>query len=710
MMTTLASISRVARRQSMKALMRHRHWIPATIAVNDSNIFQATRSLHNESNDNSKSSLIDKDGFLQFNTLHEMINNATALYGSNPLFGTHATTESPQDGNNNFQWMTYSQFGTNVAQCRSVLKHLGVQSHSKVGIISNNRHEWATIAAATYSLNATLVPMYEAQLPKDWTYILNDAGCCTLFCSSEDIYLRARKETLPNTPSVGERVICLDAPMGEPHSFGGAMARAREEISVGKEDVSVVEPLAEDLANLIYTSGTTGKPKGVELIHSNQVSNIKAGREMGDDPSDFPLAQDRSLAFLPWAHSYGQTCELWALLAHGASMGICRGIPHILDDLQMVKPTLLYAVPTLYKKVHDGVINTMQNASPIQQTLMRSALRLGKANAAHRNNGGADNDNLGVAPPLGLVDGLKHKLLDDIVLSKIRDRFGGNLRAGFVAGAACPKEIIHFMDAIGIPVCEGYGLTETSPVIALNVLSRRKAGSVGQVLKGVDVWIVDSEGKALGPGQEGEICCSGPNVMKGYHNNSTATDEVITLAPDGKSKLFHTGDLGNIGVDGFLSVTGRLKEQYKLENGKYVCPTPIEEAIGMSRFISQVVISGANRPYNVALIVPDWLAIRLELRLSESDTSEEELVNDDRVKGLISAEIKLNCYNIKKFEVPMAFLIVSPFTAANNMVTPKMSIRRHVVMKSYEDMISDLYDGNVRGGGYLRNQQEQEVA
>mmetsp|Transcript_15704 Transcript_15704/g.28479 ORF Transcript_15704/g.28479 Transcript_15704/m.28479 type:complete len:713 (+) Transcript_15704:214-2352(+) len=712
MMTTLVSISRAARRQSMKALMRDRHPVPAAIALNCSDRFQATRSLHNERNDNGKSSLIDKDGYLQFNTLHEMINNATALYESNPLFGTHATTESSQDGNNNnFHWMTYSQFGNNVAQCRSVLKHLGVQPHSKVGIISNNRHEWATIAAATYSLNATLVPMYEAQLPKDWTYILNDAGCCTLFCSSEDIYLRARKETLPNTPSVGERVICLDAPMGEPHSFGGAMARAREELGVGKEDgVGVVEPLAEDLANLIYTSGTTGKPKGVELIHSNQVSNIKAGREMGDDPSDFPLAQDRSLAFLPWAHSYGQTCELWALLAHGASMGICRGIPYILDDLQMVKPTLLYAVPTLYKKVHDGVINTMQNASPIQQTLMRSALRLGKANAAHRNNGGADNDNLGGAPPLGLVDGLKHKLLDDIVLSKIRDRFGGNLRAGFVAGAACPKEIINFMDAIGIPVCEGYGLTETSPVIALNVLSRRKAGSVGQVLKGVDVWIVDSEGKALGPGQEGEICCSGPNVMKGYHNNPTATDEVITLAPDGKSKLFHTGDLGNIGVDGFLSVTGRLKEQYKLENGKYVCPTPIEEAIGMSRFISQVVISGANRPYNVALVVPDWLAIRSELRLSESDTSEEELANDGRVKGLISAEIKLNCYNIKKIEVPMAFLIVSPFTAANNMVTPKMSIRRHVVMKSYEDMISDLYDGNVRGSGYLRNQQEQEVA
>jgi len=277
------------------------------------------------------------------------------------------------------------------------------------------------------------------------------------------------------------------------------------------------------------------------------------------------------------------------------------------------------------------------------------------------------------------------------------------------------------MDSIGIPVCEGYGesrlclfagityihsksnhqrcttyahiicihhththtpsgLTETSPVIALNVLSQRKAGSVGQVIPGVHVWIVDSEGNALGPDQEGEICCSGPNVMRGYHNNPEATDEVISLAPDGKSRMFHTGDLGKLGSDGFLSVTGRLKEQYKLENGKYVCPTPIEEAIGMSRFISQVVVTGANRPYNVALVVPDWVSIRSELGLSDEDVSEEELVNDDRVKGLISAEIKLNCYDIKKFEIPVAFLFVSPFTAENNMVTPKVSITYLVLL------------------------------
>ena len=377
-------------------------------------------------------------------------------------------------------------------------------------------------------------------------------------------------------------------------------------------------------------------------------------------------------------------------------MGICRGIPQILEDLQLTQPTLLFAVPTLYKRIYDGVINLMNNASPIQQGLMRAALRIGKANAAHKN-GIIGGDGV-AAPPLSFVDRLMFKLLDEIVLSKIRGRFGDNLRVGFVAGAACPKEIVNFMDSIGIPVCEGYGLTETSPVIAMNVLGRRKAGSVGHVLNGVQVWIVDPDGKPLERDKEGEICCSGPNVMRGYHNNPDATNEVITLSPDGKTKMFHTGDLGKLEADGFLSVTGRIKEQYKLENGKYVCPTPIEEAISMSRFISQVVVNGANKPHNASLIVPDWLAIRSELGIA-LDATEEELVNDDRVKGLIASEIKLNCYNIKRYEVPRMFLIVSPFTAANSMLTPKMSIRRHVVIKAYEDMIADLYCGyNVDGG------------
>jgi len=399
--------------------------------------------------------------------------------------------------------------------------HLGVQEYSKVGIIANNRWEWAAIAAATYSLNATLVPMYEAQLPTDWTYITNDAECCVLFCASQDIYDRAVKQVVPQTPSV-KGAVCLDAALGEPYAFATLM----DEASKGDE-VSVVAPTPDDLANLIYTSGTTGKPKGVELIHSNTISNVYGVRQMADDVHDFIRESDRSLAFLPWAHSYGQTCELWVSMAHGSSSGICRGVPFILEDLQMVKPTVLFAVPTLHKKIYDGVHNLMESASPIRKRLMQKALALGRNYV---------NDKNGVKS-MSMLERMQFKALDKIVLSKIRDRFGGKLRHGFVAGAACPSEVINFLDDIGIPICEGYGLTETSPIIAINTPLERSPGYVGKTLPGVHVVIMGENGFPALPGVEGEICCYGPNVMRGYYKNQKATDEVISLAPDGTSRL-----------------------------------------------------------------------------------------------------------------------------------------------------------------------------
>lgn len=394
-----------------------------------------------------------------------------------------------------------------------------------MAIISNNRVEWAVIACAAYSLNASLVPMYEAQLAKDWTYILNDSGACAVFCATPDIYDRLHTEVLPMTPTV-KASVCLDAPEGEPHAYATLMAAAAAQESSSN---IIVPPTPEDLANLIYTSGTTGQPKGVELTHWNFATNTQSGcRSLAEKPREFILEQDRSLAFLPWAHSYAQTSELWASMSMGSSMGICRGISHILEDLQIVQPTLLFSVPTLYKKVYDGVHNIIHTASPIRKRLLLSALKLGDAHArASQGNG----------TPLGPINSLKHSVLDKIVLSKIRDRFGGNLRLGFSAGAACPSEVITFMDALGIPVCEGYGLTETSPIITVNVPGKRTVGSVGSPIGGVKVYIVDEEGKPIADGEEGEVCCTGPNVMRGYYNNKEATDEVISVAPDGVSRM-----------------------------------------------------------------------------------------------------------------------------------------------------------------------------
>jgi len=620
--------------------------------------------------------IYDERNLLNFQTLHELQLHASIAFAENKLFGTYVKKEGTDE---TFEWMSFREYGERVNECRSVLKDLGVEEFSKVGIISNNCWEWATIAAATYSLNATLVPMYEAQLPADWTYITNDSECSVLFCATQNIYDRTIAEVLPQTPSV-KATICLKAEAGEPHAFQTHM-----EVAAKREPgTDVIAPTPDDLANLIYTSGTTGKPKGVELIHSNTVTNVLGVREMAEDVHDFIRQSDCSLAFLPWAHSYGQTCELWVGMAHGGSMGICRGIPSILEDLQLVKPTVLFAVPTLHKKIYDGVHNLMENANPIRKSLMKKALALGRRNI-EANNGGA---------ALGFLEGIQFNALDSIVLSKIRARFGGNLRHGFVAGAACPSEVINFLDDIGIPICEGYGLTETSPIISINTPYDRNPGFVGKPIDGVNVVIMGEDGNRAPPSVEGEICCYGPNIMRGYYNNVSATEEVISLAPDGKSRLFHTGDLGMMTAEGWVKVTGRLKEQYKLENGKYVCPTPIEEAIGMSRFIMQVVLCGANRPFNTALIVPDFVAIRSELKIDDS-MSDDEMVSDARVQTLLDSNIAEQCAGLKKYEIPQEWAIVAPFTASNNMLTPKMSIRRHMVVKVYEDVVANMYGDEV---------------
>jgi long-chain acyl-CoA synthetase len=568
---------------------------------------------------------------------------------------------------------------TNIHLYTHTHTHTGIQENDKIGMISNNRWEWAAIAAAAYSLNAQIVPMYEAQLVSDWIYIINDSAAKLVVSASQDIFDRVRTQVLPNTPTV-QATLCLDAPAPEPHAFATAMDQSAAE---SRSSPTILQkPTPDDLANLIYTSGTTGKPKGVELTHGNITSNVKsAARSMVQDPHDFIRATDRSLPFLPWAHSYGQTCELWMFMSHGASMGISRGIPVILQDLQLVRPTALFAVPTLYKKIYDGVHNLIQTSSPGRKRLMETALAVGHAKAMAES---------GAGPKLGWGKRLQYKLLDAVVLSKIRDRFGGNLRHAFVAGAACPSEVLSFMDDIGICVCEGYGLTETSPIITINTPEQRLVGSVGRPIGGVTVHIIDDEGKELPAGVEGEICCSGPNVMRGYFNNAKATADVISLAPDGKTRMFHTGDLGRMDETRFVRITGRLKEQYKLENGKYVVPTPIEEAIGMSRFVSQVVLAGANRPFNVALLVPEWTAIRTAIGVDESE-SEELLANDVRVKELIDREIEKTCSRLKKFEIPQAWAFVAPFTAANNMLTPKMSIRRHKVISTYGIVISHMY-------------------
>eukprot|EP00752_Nemacystus_decipiens_P006021 g5438.t1 len=607
--------------------------------------------------------------YMDYDTLVDMHLITRQSFGNRPLFGTRRGGKDSA-----FEWLTYKDFGKQVDQCRAALAGLGISRGDTVAIISNNREEWAVCAYATYSLGGVFVPMYEEQRPKDWRFILEDSGAKCLFVATKKIY----HETFHFAGVHGNvrSVFCFDQPSGQSGSFEDLLQANVD------EKVPAYIPDPKELATLIYTSGTTGKPKGVMLSHGNIISNIVGLRPIL--PEDLVSCHDRSLSFLPWAHCYGQTAELHALMAHGASMGISRDVSSLLDELAEVKPTLLYAVPQLFKRVCDAIHAKVAESSPTKQFLFKRALQ-----AAHRRRMLVD-----AGKPVGYTLELQHRLLDKAVLSKIRDRFGGNLKVSFVGGAATSMEVLNFFENIDIKILEGYGLTETTPLVTVNTPEQkfRRLGSTGRCLDGVTVKIFMGA-EEMPPGEEGEVCVSGPNVMQGYNNLPEASAEVF-FDYDGQ-RYFRTGDLGRMEDDTYLRITGRIKEQYKLENGKYVVPGPIEAAMTSSTYISQALVFGDNRPFNVALVFPDWELVRswAEGKAGAAPgASMEELASLEGVKNLIAGEIALSLEGFKKYEIPRTFeLLEEGFTKENNMQTQKLSTKRHVVIKHYHDTLMHMY-------------------
>jgi long-chain acyl-CoA synthetase len=313
-----------------------------------------------------------------------------------------------------------------------------------------------------------------------------------------------------------------------------------------KAPVASIKPAPSDIAVLIYTSGTTGSPKGVLLSHGNFTSNVRAGGGMFPELSP----ESRSLSILPWAHSYGQTAELYNFINLGASMGFIRDVTTLGDDMANVAPTFLIAVPRVFNKIYDGLWTKMKETGGLGLKLFTMGLESAAQLRALSEKGQS-----------ALMPKLKYKLADRIVYSKIRQRFGGQLKAALTASAMMNVEVAQFFTDIGLPVFDAYGLTETSPAVTMNNREANKPGSVGRPIDKVRVVIDKSAGD--GEGEDGEVIVYGPNVMQGYHNKPEATKEVIT--EDGG---FRTGDLGRLDEDGFLFITGRIKEQYKLENGK----------------------------------------------------------------------------------------------------------------------------------------------
>ncbi len=587
----------------------------------------------------------------RFNSLVDLLEKSTRRFSDKPLFGTKTGGA--------WRWIAYDEFRKDVDRFRAALGQLGVGRGDRVAIVANDSVEWAIAAYATFGRAAAFVPMYEAEAPEEWEFIIRDSGARVVIGGTRRVYDKL-VEMKPRLPSL-EHVMGIALPDTDENSFRSHLIRG------GPNPVETARPGPDDLAAFVYTSGTTGNPKGVMLSHDNICSNVNAVRQL------FPFESDeRSLAFLPWAHAFGQTCELHLMVSVGGSMAINDDISRLVDNLAEVRPTILFAVPRVFNRIYDGV-NHQMNGRP---RAIRELFHLGVRVATQKARGRSPN----------LLEEGALALVDRLIFSKVRARFGGRLKWVVSGSAALNSEVAEFIDALGIQVYEGYGLSETSPIVTTNSPGQRRIGSVGKVIPGVRIEI---DREKSGDPKIGEIVVHGPNVMLGYHDRPEENAAVLTA-----DRGLCTGDLGYLDGDGFLYVTGRIKEQYKLENGKYVAPVPLEEELKLSPYLTNVMVYGANKPYNVALVVLDRDAVD---RWAKSEgLTVSDPAHDDRVQELITRELTQRGAGFKGYERPKKFLpIVEEFTVENGMLTPTLKLKRRKVLEKYQKALDSLYGRGV---------------
>ena len=585
--------------------------------------------------------------------LVELIENSVKKYPDNAMFGT-----KNKDGE--YEWITYRDVGKRIDNLRGGLSRAGIEKGDAVGIIASNRTEWAITAFATFGLGGRYIPMYEKELVKIWKHIINDGGIKLLLVATREIYdqTEAMRDELPGL----EKVYLLD---GEGENTMSGLEK------IGADSpVASIRPKPEDIAVLIYTSGTTGNPKGVLLSHGNFTSNVLAGYKVFPELNE----KDRGLSILPWAHSFGQTGELYLFSHIGGSVGFMEDVTTLGDDMGKVQPTFLIAVPRVFNKIYAGLWAKMNEKGGLAKKLFEMGVASAKKRRQLSENGQSD-----------FFTNLKFKIADAVVFKKIRARFGGRLTGALTGSATMNVEIGHFFSDLGIPVYDCYGLTETSPAATMNGPLAHKPGSVGRPIEHVRVEI----DKMLADGDgDGEIIIYGPNVMQGYHNKPEATKEVMT--EDGG---FRTGDRGRLDKDGYLFITGRIKEQYKLENGKYVFPAAIEEEIKLHPLVENAMIHGEGQAFNVCVVVPDFSVLEKYATEHNMPTDPKEIVQNKEIREMILDEItKFLKGKFGGYEIPRKFIYLSEnFTLDNGTLTQTMKLKRRVVLEQHKDQIEDLY-------------------
>jgi len=587
------------------------------------------------------------------NNLVDLFEQSVAKFPNNRLFGT----KNPESGQ--YQWVTFKQVADRVDNLRGALKKMGFSKGEKIGVILQNCTEWFILEQATHGLGGVFVPMYLQELPKVIEYIVRDSGVKFLFAAYDAVYEKI-KDFKNSIPTLEDIFVVFGK--------GEKSMQALEEMGKANPTPSI-KPHWSDMANIVYTSGTTGDPKGVMLHHGSLALNGRIGLDT------FGIDETMHIvAILPWAHVYGLASDLHLYVAAGGGIAFAESVDKLIQNFQEVKPTGLCVVPRIINKVYDTIQQGV-NADPVKKQFFDAALAEAVKNR-------------------DLPEKTKEfKDYDALVFSQVRNVFGGELKF-FVTGSALVKpEIAMFFKDIGQPTFDGYGMTETGPVISSNSPKYgNKLGTVGKVVKNMHVVIDKSRVGEDSP--DGEIIAYGAHVMMGYYNKPEQTAEVIMPDKWNGFPGIRTGDRGWIDEEGYLHITGRFKDEYKLANGKYVHPEGIENEAKLIRWILNIMLYGDGKDYNVAIVVPDFAALQAEANIKPllKDTLEESL-KDKVLTDFLSKEI--STYLRKTYggyEVPQKYLFVAEdFTVDNGMLTQTMKLKRPIVLKKYGEQLQALY-------------------
>ncbi len=573
----------------------------------------------------------------------------------------------------NDQWQEVS-FPDTLDRVRCLaagLRELGIKAGSNIALLSENRPEWAVIDFACLTLRCADVPVYPTLPAGQVSYILRDSGAVAIFVSSKQQLEKILSIRQPDVLPALRHIIALDPDASGPGvmPIGDLYQRGKEALANyprWREEALEVSP--DDLATLIYTSGTTGDPKGVMLTHGNLTSNVVGGLKSLD-----LRPTDECLSFLPLSHVFERMAGHYCMWQSGCIINYAQSIETVSADLMDRKPTVVLSVPRLYEKIYARIIEGA-SASNLKRKIFTWCRASGEAWA---------DCVLAKRPVPGGLQ-LKKALADRLVFAKLQQRTGGRLRYFVSGGAPLSAEIAKFFFAAGLPIYEGYGLTETSPVIAVNSHEFIRMGTVGRPIQGVEVKIAP----------DGEILTRGPHVMKGYYNKPEASREAI----DGE-RWFHTGDIGVLDPDGYLKITDRKKDIIVTAGGKNIAPQPIEGRVKTNKFILNAVMIGDKRKFPIMLVVPNLTELRTWAQEKGMDPgTDSQLIANPETGSKIEREIKKTLRDLAQFEMPKKVVLIErDFSIDNGELTPTLKVKRRVVEKNYQAMIESVYS-EPRGG------------